>query len=249
MEPTTVGKKENPKREMVIAPGSSPAEMIRLAVSGGADLDKLEKLLAIQERWEANEAKKAYHESMAEFKKSPPRIEKDKAVGYDSKQGGRVGYTHATLANIVEKITAALSEHGLSVGWRTQQNGKICVTCRITHVKGHSEETTLSADADTSGSKNSIQAIGSTISYLERYSLMALLGLAAHDQDDDGKAADDPDATDEQLATLRDYMVQYEVNEPKFLKFLGVDSLERITKSQFEKAVAAIKTKAKGGAK
>ena len=86
-------------------PENSPAEMIRLAVAGGADLEKLEKLLTLQERWEANEAKKAYNKAMAAFKSNPPKINKDKKVGYESKTGGKVGYKHASLFNVTEKIS------------------------------------------------------------------------------------------------------------------------------------------------
>jgi len=89
------------------------------------------------------------------------------------------------------KITAELSKHGLSASWRTEQNGQIKVTCRISHSMGHYEETSLSADADTSGSKNAIQAVGSTITYLERYSLLAITGLATEDQDNDGELVSD----------------------------------------------------------
>ena len=38
-----------------------PAELLRIAINNGADLDRLEKLMDMQERWEANEARKAYH--------------------------------------------------------------------------------------------------------------------------------------------------------------------------------------------
>ena len=174
-------KKQEKKQELVKSKGNvpvnSPAEMIKMAVTGKADLDKLEKLLAIQERWDANEAKKAYHVAMAQFKANPPKIDKDKTVSF-STTTGKTSYDHASLANVTEKISEALSKCGLSASWKTQQNGNILVTCKITHVKGHSEETTLSAPADTSGSKNAIQAIGSTITYLERYTLLALTGLA-----------------------------------------------------------------------
>jgi hypothetical protein len=52
----------------------------------------------------------------------------------------------------------------------------------------------LRAGADQSGAKNSIQAIGSTISYLQRYTLKAALGLAAAN-DDDGKASGSTEAS------------------------------------------------------
>ena len=182
------------KQDIVVREGSSPAEMIRMAVLGGADLDKLEKLLTLQERWEANEAKKAYHKAMADFKANPPKIDKDKKVGY-STQKGNVGYSHASLANVTDKISTELSKHGLSASWTTKQNGQVTVTCKITHVKGHSEETTLSAPSDMTGSKNAIQAIGSTITYLERYTILALTGLATHDMDDDGQVSGKPEVS------------------------------------------------------
>lgn len=223
---------------------SSPAEMIRLAVSGGADLDKLEKLLAIQERWEAGEARKAYHQAMSDFKATPPKIEKDKKVGYDGKTGGRVSYSHASLANVTDKINEALSHHGLSASWRTKQNGKIEVTCRITHSKGHSEETMLSADADNSGSKNSIQALGSTITYLERYTLLALTGLATFDMDDDAKSAEEVEKIgDKELHSLRDQFIALDVKEGKFISYMGIEKLEDMPLSDYSKAQAALEAK------
>lgn len=217
---------------------SSPAEMIRMAVSGGADLDKLEKLLALQERWEANEARKAYHVAMSNFKSNPIEIEKDKKVGYQTDKG-RVSYSHASLANVVRTITKELSKYGLSASWRTSQNGTISITCKVTHSLGHSEETTLSASSDKSGSKNDIQALGSTISYLERYSLLAVLGLATTDMDDD--AAGTTEFIDEkQLHNLRDQLLELEKDEKRFLEYMGIESLEKMPKKEFPKAQAAL---------
>jgi len=219
---------------------NSPAEMIRMAVSGGADLEKLKGLLDLQERWEANEARKAYHQAMSDFKANPPKIDKDKNVAY-----GNTKYSHASLANVVEKITTELSKHGLSASWRTQQNGQIIVTCKITHVLGHSEETSLSASADTSGSKNSIQAIGSTLTYLERYTLLAALGLATYDQDDDGKTADVEFIDEAQVAAICEYITATQTNTEKFLKYMGIETLEQMPKSEYQKALNALKLKAK----
>lgn len=239
MSDTQIEKKQSDGE--LIAQGS-PAEMIRIAVHEGADLDKLAKLLDIQERWDANEAKKAYHKAMSEFKANPPRIEKDKEVSYKTEKGA-VRYNHATLANVVQQITRELSKHGLSASWRTKQNGQITVTCRITHLFGHSEETELSASADNSGSKNSIQAIGSTITYLERYTLLALTGLATEDQDDDAQSVGVEFITDEQVASLTDYIIATETDEAKFMKYLGVESLDKMPKSMYQKALNALKTK------
>jgi len=173
---------------------TTPNDVILEMVRKGVDPEYIGKMMELAERSERNEARKAYHEAMAEFKRNPPEIEKDKSVGYETEKKGFVGYKHASLANVTTKINKALSEHGLSAGWHTDQSDKgITVTCTITHRQGHSESTSLTAAADTSGSKNAIQAIGSTVSYLERYTILALTGLATHDMDDDGNSAGGPE--------------------------------------------------------
>jgi len=163
-----------------------PADLIREAIKGNTDLSKLKELLEIQTQWEFNEAKKAYHRAMAEFKSNSIEIIKDKKVSFN-----QTSYKYATLANVIEQICPVLAKYGLSVSWQTKCDGAISVTCKITHVMGYSEETTLTADLDKSGNKNTIQAMGSTMSYLERYTVLALCGLSTTDQDDDGHGSAD----------------------------------------------------------
>ena len=171
----------------------TPMTMLNMAVSQGADLDKLEKLMALQERFEKNEARKAFSEALTSFKAEPLTIDKDKHVKF-----GQTEYNHATLGNVTNIIGAALSRHGLSYRWNTEQNeGKIKVSCVLMHVKGHSESISLEAVADTSGAKNGIQAIGSTVSYLQRYTLLAITGTATQEQDDDGRKFKASDFMDE----------------------------------------------------
>lgn len=226
------------------AKNDSPAQLIREAVSNNADLEKLKGLMELQERWDANEAKKAYHRAMAEFKANPPKINKDKTVNYASSKGGRINYSHATLANVTEKINTELSKHGLSASWKTQTNGTITVTCKITHVLGHSEETSITAQSDSSGGKNAIQAIGSTITYLERYTLLALLGLATSDQDDDGVNHEKPEGlSEEQLHKIRDSLLALDAQEDKFCAFMGYKTLEEIPRSDFDRAMKEIEAK------
>lgn len=172
----------------------SPMALIQIAVSQGADIDKLAKLMELQERWEANLARKAFNAAMAAFKRNPPTIVKNKVVSFGS-GANATKYSHATLDNVTEVITAALSAVGISHKWKVSQSEQIAVTCVLTHELGHSEETTLRAGADTSGSKNSIQAIGSTVTYLQRYTLLAAVGMAAANADDDAAAAGQPEGT------------------------------------------------------
>jgi hypothetical protein len=217
-----------------------PSQMIELAVSKGADLEKLEKLLTLQERWEANEAKKAFNKAMAEFKANPPKIEKDKTVKFNTTK-----WNYAPLYNIVEAITPELSKYGLSVSWRTKQNGKVVVACRISHELGHYEEIELSAESDTSGSKNPIQAIGSTISYLQRYTLLSILGLACEDMDDDGQAAATEYINDKQKGQLIDIMAEANLKVAYFCSKFGIETLDKLPASRFQQAVASLDARKK----
>ena len=220
----------------IVKVGTTPATLLELAVEKGADVDKLEKLMELKMRWEANEAKKAYVVAITAFKASPPKIGKDKTVSFGA---GKTSYKHASLAHVTEIINIALSEHGLSASWTTSQNGEVTVTCKITHILGHSEETTLKAPADTSGSKNAIQAIGSTISYLQRYTLLSLTGLATSDMDDDAQGIAEY-ITEEQAFNINNLISEKKLDESKILKFARAESVDKILKSEHKRVLDAV---------
>lgn len=155
--------------------------IMHLAIEKGAGIDQLERLMAMQEKWEANQAKKAFNVAMAKFKENPPKISKDKHVRFQT-QKGVTEYDHSTLGHVCDQITAGLSAVGITHKWVPKQvNGRISVTCILTHALGYSdpEPPTLEAGADESGSKNAIQAIGSTVTYLQRYTLLSAVGMAS----------------------------------------------------------------------
>jgi hypothetical protein len=187
--PRSVPVVQQPKA--VVSAIATPADLVRYALESGADLDRLERLMDMQIKWEANEARKAFAQAMADFKLNPPTIYKDKHVEFRTDKGV-TAYDHATIGNVVEKVVAALAEHGFSHKWTParSEGGIISITCVITHRQGYSEETCLEAGLDQSGGKNNIQAMISTKTYLERHSLLAAVGLATRDApDDDGRGA------------------------------------------------------------
>lgn len=159
---------------------------LALAIQNGMPPETISKLMDLQERWEANQARKQYVAAMAAFKlECPAVLGKDHRVDFVNKTGGRTKYSHATIGAIVEKITPALSKNGLSISWETKQDGaRVTVTCHVTHAGGHRESTPLTGPNDESGSKNPIQSIGSSVTYLQRYTMVCALGLATADQDD-----------------------------------------------------------------
>lgn len=168
----------------------NPMQMLGHAVQQGMPIETLRELMQLKKEWEADEARKAFVAAMAAFKADPPELVKDKHVSYENKTGKLTKYDHATLGGVCTAIIKGLAEHGISHRWETaQQDNRIKVTCILTHAQGHSESVSLHSGADDSGGKNSIQAIGSAVTYLQRYTLLAATGLAALDQDDDGDAS------------------------------------------------------------
>ena len=118
----------------------------------------------------------------------PPEIIKNIKVSF-----GNTKYSHAGLDQASDKIGAALSAVGLSHTWEVQQEGaKIKVTCILTHSRGHSERVSMEGSADTSGSKSQNQAIASTTSFFQRYTLLMAVGVAPKNVDDDGRGGVGP---------------------------------------------------------
>jgi len=185
----TPALQQQPQRAVV---STTPSDLLRIAVEGGADIDKLERLMELQQRWEANEARKAFVVAMAAFKREPVEIYKRKEVGYKTKDGDFVGYKHAELSDVTDAIAPAMARHGLSFDWDIHQgNGSITVDCVVTHVMGHSKKVTMTGAPDTSGKKNAIQQTASTITYLQRYTLLAATGMSTKGEDDDAGGVDD----------------------------------------------------------
>lgn len=165
---------------------ATPAALLKLAVSKDLDLTKLEKLMELQERWQGNQARKAYLDSLCKFQKDVPALEKTKLVAF-----GTTKYKYAPLGEITATIKDTLFNCGLSYRWEIQDTEtQLICTCITSHRDGHSEKTTMSGAKDASGGKNEIQQRGSTITYLQRYTLIAALGLSTADEDNDGRSSD-----------------------------------------------------------
>ena len=224
----------------------SPLTMIDRALATGAAPETLEKLLALQERWEANQGRKAFDDAMASAKAEIPTIRKNRTVDFTS-QKGRTHYKHEDLAEIAATVNPILSKYGLSYRFRTaaEPNQPIVVTCIVTHRLGYSEETTLCGPRDDSGNKNAIQQVGSTLTYLQRMTLKAALGLAASEDDDGRKSSDehsDP-ITPEQVSNVLAMIETTGTDIERFCKYLGVESVPKITAGQLPRALAMLEKK------
>lgn len=226
--------------------------LIEMAISSGADVDRLDKLLALKERYDKEEARKQFTAALALFKGEGVVIGKDKKVGFESSTGW-TEYKHATLGNVVITAVPHLSRHGLSHRWNVvQADGVITVTCILTHKGGHSEEVSMFASPDNTGKKNPIQQVASTVTYLERYTFLAITGLAVEDMpDDDGKGAQAPEPepveyiNTDQVNALHSKITDNGMDMEIFLRWLATSAiraskLEEIPANMFKTVMSKI---------
>lgn len=224
------------KEQSTAVATTSPMQLIEVAINSGADIDKLERLMSLQERWEENNAKKAFFAAMSKFNAECPTIVKKKQA-HNSK--------YAPLGDIHNQIKETLISCGLSFRFEQDHNNGIEVTCLVSHELGHTEKATMKANADTSGSKSAIQAMASTVTYLMRYTLCSALGITTADEDMDGRLDNGLLISTEQERFLLDKLcVQNEGGDfgltkdgERALKSAGVKNLmiANVTETQFKK--------------
>ena len=213
---------------------TSPTDLIRIAVEQNMDVEKLTQLMDLQDRWEAKNAKKAFFQAMSDFQSIAPAIIKRKVVNFTT-QKGTTNYAYAPLSDIIEQIKEPLHQAGLSYRFVQELGDNIKITCILSHVDGHSECTTLSSVADGSGNKNNIQGIGSTVTYLQRYTLMGVLGLTSADSDMDGRISQDT-ISDGQAASIKARLEYTASNVQKFCHALSIPNVDAMPASKYAEA-------------
>lgn len=232
-----------------LKPATTPSAMLAQAVASGAPFEVVQGLMAMLKETRAEEQKMAFDAALSAAKAEIPIILKNRTVGYDHKDGsGKTSYRHEDLGQIAKTVDPILSKHGLSYRFRTtsEANQPIAVTCIVAHRDGYSEENTLMAGRDESGKKNSIQAIGSTITYLQRYTLKAALGLAASN-DDDGAKADETEDDDliniEQRDELLALITATGTDTALFCKYYKIEAVPDLPSSKFASAKSRLEAK------
>lgn len=182
--------KQLPAPKMEIIHNPTPTDLIASAIEKNVSIEVLERLMALQKDFQAQQARKAFFESFGKFQAQAPELIKNKQVSFRHKDNqGTTNYKYQELGDIAKHIRQPLANSGLSYRWDQKEEGNIItVWCIISHLDGHEEKSSpLSGQYDDSGSKNKIQQKASTITYLRRYTLTGMLGLSTMEGDNDGK--------------------------------------------------------------
>lgn len=225
---------------------AAPMDIVRAALATG-NIEIYREALAMAKEMDAIAARKAFDNAMADAKAAIPTIKKNRSVDAGEKNGkSGPKYRFEDLAEIARTIDPILGEHGLSYRFKVSSeiNQPIRVTCIVSHRAGHFEETTLTSGRDDGPGRNAIQQIGSTITYLQRYTLKAALGLAAS-QDDDGISSEEQaelevhtpppgSISQAQADELRDALEAKGISRKAFLQWAKQKRIEDIPADQFD---------------
>ena len=218
----------------------TPMQMISAAVESGKDLEYVERLMELERTWKADKAREAFYVALAEFKKNPVTVIKDKTnLQYNSK--------YASIGNIVNTTNAAMAPFGLNARWDIEQGDIITVTCILSHTLGHSESVPMSGLPDDSGKKNDLQKIKSTVTYLKSATFEAVTGVVSVDAtDDDGNNSSTIDTISEsQALDLEAKITETGASTSAFLRYYNINQLENLPAFKFDGAIKALNDRQK----
>jgi hypothetical protein len=187
----------------------TPGDLLRIAMAAGdTDLDRLERLMAMQERHrEAQERERqreavlAFRRDFAAFRGENVVVPKTKLVDQKKKDGGQgPKFMQSEFDVVCGMLSPALSKHGFGFrhdmkfgakAWTTDgvvsDQPWVYVTCYLEHRDGHTETLSLEGPPDTGGAKNPLQEMQSAASYFKRQSLLAITGTATGGEDDESR--------------------------------------------------------------
>lgn len=213
----------------------------RVAANPEIDIERMERLFAMHQQMQAAEAQRAYAAALSEMQARIPDIPKRGEI----RVRGVLQSTYALWEDVNAAIRPLMQRFGFSISFRTAQDaGNITVMAVLAHRDGHSEQTSITLPHDTSGSKNAVQALGSSLSYGKRYTAGELLNITTRGEDDDGVAGGAQTITDEQAATIRRLVEETGSDMAKFLAYGGIERLEDMPQASFNDAHRMLKAKA-----
>lgn len=235
-------------------PAEAPGMMeliFRAVKDPDCDPSKMAQLLELSRQIRADDAKAAYISALVRMKPLLPVITKNGRILIHEKNKEKIdanliqSTAFALWEDIDAAITPILSDHGFVLTFRCGSTGgpeyRVTVTGVLSHEQGHSDETTITLPLDTSGSKNNVQAVGSSTSYGKRYTAGLLLNLRTKGEDDDGKAGGDPKViTDEQAETVLNLLTRDGADVTKFCTTMKVPSIIEIPANRYGEAIERI---------
>lgn len=240
------------RRSTVKSDAGALLSAIMNAADGAQDIGRIVQLTELYQKIRADEAKRAYRAAFPAMQAELPVIDQNGRIVIEKDKKIVQSTPYAKWEDINEAIQPVLFKHGFGLFFEPglAADGKITVTAVVTHVEGHEERATVTLAHDSSGSKNSVQAVGSSLSYGQRYSARALLNFQSRakvDQDDDGEAAGAPAGpaviSTQQRDELRALIDETASDVRRFCDHFKISSVSDLPADRFAQAVTMLNSK------
>ena len=233
---------EHPVPPTAASEGGGLLVMIeRLATNPQLNIEVFDRLLAARRSEEDRAAERAINLAMSVAKGELAPVLKTRDVDFQSNKSGaaRTKYKYENFADVARIVDPVFAAHGLAYRFAVEQGGELVkVTCIVSHADGYSERVRLESKVDPGSTGMSmVQALGSALTYLQRYSLRAAIGLAAA-VDDDGRAAggSSPRISNEQASEIALLIEETGRSQVTLLKLVGVESVIDMNVDQYTRA-------------
>lgn len=227
---------------------ATPMQLIALAIQHDADPDRLEKLMALQERYEAGQAEKAFAAAMHAAQQDMPVIVRDAGNPHTKTR-------YALLETIQKQAKPIYQKHGLSLSFGEADcetpNYKR-TTCEVRHVDGacHSYHLDLPVDGigpsgKPIGGMNAVQGAISTTSYAQRRLVCMIFNITIAGEDDDGEGATQT-ITETQVSELNNLIHRTPPDDKVkqgLLDWAQVESLDKLPARLFAQAKRGLEKK------
>jgi hypothetical protein len=233
---------------LTVPPGDNASAVLalinRIALDACADVEKLDRVMALYERLKAKEAELQHNAAKGRILKklASIKIVKNRPALYEIENGKPQNGTceafkYAPLEEIDKHLRPLLAEEQMDLSYSDEplECGGIVIRGRLKHLpSGHYEDSYMPAPLDTTGGKSKVQAVGSTNSFLRRYVLCNIFNIVVVGDDDDGNGGTVDEA---QTQTILDLIKRAKVGS-KFLKYIKAQSAAEA--GSLEAAVATI---------
>jgi len=244
----SVVKSEVPRQGSLVAePEPGLIGMLeRLAQNPDVPVDKLERLLEMQERISAKQAESDFNIALTAAQSEMGRISAD---GNNPQTRSK----YATYGKLDRVLRPIYTNHGFALSFGTGEPiapETVRVLCYLSHRGGHSRTYQVDMPADGKGAKGGdvmtkTHATGAAMSYGMRYLLKMIFNVAVGEDDKDGNPPKVATITENQAADVESLIQEVGADKARFLKFYQIKTVSELPAKDLEGAVAELNRRGK----
>lgn len=218
----------------------------RLAADPNADIDKMERLMAMKERVEAESARREFNAAMTACQQAMPAIVKNKTNNQTSSR-------YADLEVINAAITPIYTSHGFSLSFDNEEpraEGWVRVRCTVRHSAGHVEHFHYDSPIDDKGiggkpNKTETHGLASATSYARRYITVLIFNLTIKGEDNDGNGGQRKAQTinEQQQSVIVELINKGKADKAAFLHYYDIESIDQLPVCKFQEAKKGLQQK------